>query len=80
MTSAYVPLALVTPVVNVEICPLIVMLQPLVFAGILPDIAPDPETVPPTELVDPEIAEVVPENAPLLTVIDMVPVRLEPLD
>ena len=66
--------------VNVEICPLGVMAQPLVFAGMLPEIAPVAETVPLAVLVDPEIAEVVPVNAPLATVNDMVPVRLDPLD
>lgn len=80
VTNAYVPLAVVTPVDNVATCPLIVMLQPLVFAGMLPEIAPDAETVPVRELVDPEIAEVVPDRTPFDIVNETVPVRLEPLD
>ena len=80
VTNAYVPLAVVTPVDNVETCPLSVMLQPRVFAGMLPEIAPDAETVPVTEFVDPEIAEVVPDSTPFDIVNETVPLRFEPLD
>ena len=80
ITNAYVPLARVTPVDNVEICPLSVLAQPLELAGKLPEIAPVAETVPLVVLVDPEIDALVPVNAPLATANDMVPVWLGPLD